>query len=578
MTAIRPEEAFALLADGAELHLFRDPRGVIAGGDMALALREIRAAAAAGDWLAGGFSYESGLQLEPRLQTLGKAPAFHWFGRFPPPQAVGPAAFEQIFASWRRNLAAPVATPLIARAQWLGMVERAQQLIARGDIYQANLSFPMQLALDCHPLTLFAQLFSRQAAPHGGLVHDGAGRWWLSISPELFFRLTDGRIEARPMKGTAPRQPALAADRAMAEWLRRDAKNRAENLMITDLLRNDISRVARTGSVRTSTLFEVETYPSVHQMTSAVEARLQPQLDACDVIRALYPCGSVTGAPKIRALQVIDELEGFARGIYCGSIGWIAPGARSAHFNVAIRTITVVDNGRAQLNVGAGITADSDAASEWRECLLKGQFLKPARPASLLETMRLEAGGGIPRLPLHFDRLAASAQRFAFAFDRQTVTQALQGLRPATARRLRLQLWSDGKYALQQADLPQQSLDTVNVGIVPLPLDPADWRLWHKVGAREFHDQARQASGCFECVYERADGLLTEGSFTNIFVDRDGLLLTPPASLGLLPGVLRAELLQTGRAREALLRRADLQQGFWIGNSLRGLTHARLAG
>lgn len=576
MDAIRPDQAFALLADGCDLRLFRNPRGVIAGADLAQGLADLRAAAAAGDWLAGGFSYESGLQLEPRLAGRGKAPAFHWFGRFRPPERLSAATLGEILSPWRNSLPVPVATPLLARQDWVQMVGRAQALIASGDIYQANLSFPMQLALDRHPLGLFAQLFSVQAAPHGGIVHDGAGRWWLSFSPELFFRLADGRLQVRPMKGTAPREPGAAADQAMARWLGQDAKNRAENLMITDLLRNDLGRVARTGSVRTTQLFAVETYPSVHQMTSTVAARLRPELDALDVVRALYPCGSVTGAPKIRAMQVIAELEESARGIYCGSIGWIAPAAGAAHFNVAIRTITCAAGGT-RLNVGAGITADSDAAAEWDECLLKGRFLKPARPATLIETMRLNAGGGIPRLALHLDRLAASAARFAFAFDRAALRQQLHALRPAQAQRLRVQLSADGNIDLQSAEFPELPVDTVAVAVVPLPLPPDDWRLWHKVGARAFHDDAHRASGQFECVYERPDGLLTEGSFTNIFTARGGVLLTPPATLGLLPGVLRAELLQAGRAREAPLRRADLAQGFWIGNSLRGLMPARLA-
>ncbi|MCG2840829.1 aminodeoxychorismate synthase component I [Sandaracinobacter sp. RS1-74] len=570
MPGFDPLQPFALFADAGGARLFTRPHAVIEGEDMPQALQALRGAGE--DWLAGGFSYESGLALEPRLP---RRPAFHWFGRFPPPALLDVAKFARLLSNWRAPVEIGPLEPLVAREDWLQAVHRAQGYIAAGDIYQANLTFPARLAVRGHPLALFARLFAPEAAPHGGLVHDGHGRWWLSFSPELFFRLDKGRLEARPMKGTAPRAADTGEDRRLAMGLAADAKNRAENLMITDLLRNDLGRVAQTGSVRTSRLFEVETYPSVHQMTSSVSARLRPGLDALDALAALFPCGSITGAPKIRAMEIIGELEPNPRGIYCGSLGWIGPEAQAAHFNVAIRTLEI-RGGEARLGLGAGIVADSQPEDEWAECLTKARFLTPSAPGALIETMRLEPDGDIPRLRIHLARLQASALRFGFRFDRDRLAARLSALRPPEARRLRVLLAASGEVALQLSPLPPAPVLPARVAIAALPLDSADWRLFHKSNRRVL-DDARRRSGCFECLFERPDGRLTEGSFTNLFVERGGRLLTPPAHLGLLPGTLRAELLASGLAEEAELRRDDLSSGFLLGNSLRGMMPARLA-
>jgi para-aminobenzoate synthetase/4-amino-4-deoxychorismate lyase len=469
--------------------------------------------------------------------------------------------------------------PLVARADWLAAVSEAQTLIASGDIYQANLSFPCRLPLAGHPLALFARLFDPRSAPEGGLVHDGAGRWWLSFSPELLFAVGDGRIEARPMKGTAARGPSLAADRDAAAALAADPKNRAENLMITDLVRHDLARVAVPGSVRVPALLAVETYPTVHQMTSTVTARLAPGRDALDVLRALFPAGSITGAPKIRAAEVIAALEPLSRDIYCGSIGWVAPGAAAARFNVAIRTIAI-EGGAARLGLGAGIVADSDPQAEWAECLVKARFLERSGPAALLETMRREADGTIPRLARHLDRLQASAARFGFRFDRAAIDAGIAGL-PRRAGRLRLLIAPSGAVALQLGPLPDLPAAPASLALAPLPLAPDDWRLVHKTTDRGFYARARAAAGTFEVAFHMPDGRVTEGSFTSLFVERDGRLATPPATLPLLPGVLRDELLAGGAAVEAELGMADLAEAsaagrLFLGNSLRGLFPARL--
>ncbi len=578
MPAFDPSAPFVLLWDdaGGVARLFTRPKHVIEGTDTRAGFAALRAAASAGEWLAGGFSYEAGHQLESRLSGLEKAAPFHWFGAFGAPLLFTTAELAGLLTAWRTPVWLGKPEPLTPRDDWIGAVARVKQWIADGDIYQANLSFPARIPFRGHPLALFSRLFTPAAAPHGGLVHDGRGRWWLSLSPELFFRLDDGELLGRPMKGTARRMPTPDADREAAAALAADPKNRAENLMITDLIRNDFGRVAETGSVKVPSLQQVETYPSVHQMTSGVTARLRPGLDALDTLAALFPCGSITGAPKIRAMEVIAELEPSPRGIYCGSLGWIAPGARHANFNVAIRTLEVAGS-EARLGLGAGIVADSVPADEWEECLTKARFLTPSAPLTLIETMRLEAGGGIPRLRFHLARLEASARRFGFQLEKDALEARLDKLRPAGARRLRLLLAPGGEIALQLSPLPQAPEGPAAVAIVPLPVEPGDWRLFHKTGDRAFYDEARRATGRFECLFERADGLLTEGSFTSLFVEREGKLLTPPARLGLVPGTLRAELLESGMAQEVELTRNDLETGFLVGNSLRGLLPARLA-
>jgi para-aminobenzoate synthetase/4-amino-4-deoxychorismate lyase len=573
-----PAEPFALLWDrqiGAA-RLFTAPSEVAEGADVEALLARIAGWAEAGDWSVGALSYEAGAALDPALVALTRGNPWLRFSRHGAPRLIDAAALDALLDRWRTPAALGPLRPRVDPADWQSAVGRVREWIAAGDIYQANLTFPADLAVHGHPLALFARLFSPAAAPHGGVVHLGGGRWWLCLSPELFFTLADGNLTARPMKGTAPRAAGTAEDAAAARALAADPKNQAENLMITDLIRNDLSRVAVPGSVRVPDLFAIETYPSIHQMTSTVAARLRPGLDALAVLRALHPCGSITGAPKIRAMEIIAELEPHARGLYTGSLGWIGPGARSAAFSVAIRTLDVSD-GRATLGLGSGIVADSEAGAEWAESLAKARFLRPSSPRTLIETMRL-APAGIARLDLHLDRLAASAKRFGFAFRRPEVERQLAALAVSGPRRLRLLLAADGTIALQVSPLPPPPPDPAPVALVPLPVDPGDWRLHHKTGDRAFYDEARRASGAFECLFVRTDGLLTEGSFTSLFVARGGRLLTPPARLGLLPGVLRAELLASGRAREAELTEADLADGFLLGNSLRGLFAGCLAG
>lgn len=594
---------FVLLDDarpeGArDARLYRNPAAIVAAyrpHEVAPALERLKRLADEGFHLAGHLAYEAGLALEPRLAPLaparsGAAGPLLWFGAF--------ASYETIPAVQVPAWLAEQGTGADEMGATLGPLEPALSpgayarafaalghAITAGDIYQANLTFPLAGPWHGDPLALYAALRPHAAAGYGGVVHDGS-HWLLSFSPELFFALDADEVTTQPMKGTRPRAADPAEDAALAAELAASPKERAENLMILDLMRNDLSRVAQPGSVRVEQPFAIESYPSVHQMVSTVKARLRPGADVFTLIRALFPCGSITGAPKIRAMELIDAVEPEARGAYCGAIGRIDPrnptnGAGGALFNVAIRTLSLTPD-RAVLGVGSAVTADSTALAEWRECLVKGGFVSIAAGGfDLIETMAFTPEQGIALLERHLERAQASARELGFAFDRHAIRNAIQALcfEIEVPAQLRLLYARSGAHALEVAPLPAPLPAPVPCAVLPLPLDAGDWRLRHKTTDRALHSAARRAAraaGAEEALFLRDDGLLTEGSFTNIFVERDGLLLTPPARLGLLPGVFRGQLLEEGRAREAELRLSDIEPGFLIGNALRGLIPAKL--
>ncbi|HEV7659405.1 MAG TPA: aminodeoxychorismate synthase component I [Allosphingosinicella sp.] len=537
----------------------RDPEEIVD------CLERLRGAAAA-----GFLGYEAGHALEAKLAPLRAVPApdeppLLWFGLFDSDEEVDAETFlPDPAGAWAGR-----ARPLISRAEYESALAAVKAHILAGDVYQANLTFAAEVPVAGHPLALYAALRARARAGHGGIVFTGT-HWLLSLSPELFFTLEDGRVVTRPMKGTAPRDADPAAFAA-------DPKQRAENLMIVDLLRNDLSRVAKAGSVDVPVLFAVETYPTILQLTSTVTAQLESGLGPIDLIRAIYPCGSITGAPKIRAMEIIDALEASPRGPYCGMIGRLAPDGEAA-FNVAIRTLTLRDGAHvARLGLGSGIVADSSAGEEWRECLAKGAFVETARRFDLIETMRFDPHDGVVDLDRHLERLKASADALDFAFDRHEARNELQA---ATFRagpsRVRLMLARGGALAIEMRPLERAPEEPVAVALGSLPVPPDDFRLRHKTSDRAFYDEACAAAGTFEILFRDSEGFLTEGSFTSLFVERGGVLVTPPLGRGLLPGILRGRLIDEGRAAEGDLVEADLAGGFYIGNAVRGLVRARL--
>jgi len=574
---------FVLLDDargsGAGARLYTRPIRVVTAHTLAEvrpALAALRAAAAEGLHAAGWLAYEAGAALVDRTSAAETAEPLLWFGLFDGYQSLAadevPALLPDPAGAWA---AAP--QPVISRDSYGERLARAQALIEAGDIYQANLTFQAAVPFAGHPHALYARLRRAAAAGYGALIDTGE-RQLLSLSPELFVELKGGALTCRPMKGTARRGSDAASDVALAEALAGDPKQRAENLMIVDLMRNDLSRVAAPGSVAVPALFTVETFPTIHQMTSTVTARLAPERDGVDVLEALFPCGSITGAPKQRAMQVIADCEEGPRGAYTGAIGRLDAHG-DAQFNVAIRTLTIRDD-QATMGLGSGIVADSREDGEWAESLAKGAFVAAGgRRVDLIETMAFDPDDGIALLDRHLARLTASAVRLGFRFDRHAARNELQAatFRLRQPMRVRLLLAAGGAMAVEVAPVPPSPSAPVEVAVVPLPVDPSDFRLRHKTSDRRFYDKARNDAGCFEVVFQDGERCLTEGSFTSLFVPRGDVLVTPPLSRGLLPGVLRAELIGTGRAVEGDLTRDDLAGGFFVGNALRGLIPAVVA-
>jgi para-aminobenzoate synthetase/4-amino-4-deoxychorismate lyase len=583
----RPEGA-------SDARLYENPREVVVArraGEVAAALERLEELREQGLELAGYFAYEAGLALEPKLAPLasarsGAAGPLVWFGAFESYRPIASGDVPAWLAERGSGGLAQVGPvePQLSPGGYAQAFAALQEAIAAGDIYQANLTFPLAGSYRGEPLALYAALRPAAGAGYGGVVFDGS-HWLLSCSPELFFAERDGAALVKPMKGTRPRGRDSAEDARLAAELVASEKDRAENLMIVDLLRNDLSRVAEAGSVRVENAFAVETYPTLHTMTSTVRARLQPGKGAIDMVRALFPCGSITGAPKIRAMELINQVERDARGPYCGAIGRIDAGGEAA-FNVAIRTLRLTpeenNRGKAVLGIGGAIVADSDLLGEWRECLVKGGFVRlHAAGADLIETMRFTPDDGIALLELHLERIKASAAELGFAFDRHAVRNAIQALcfEADAPSRVRLVASRSGAISLELGNLPKPLPDPVPCSALPLPVDQGDWRLRHKSTDRGFYDvglRVAKEAGALEAIFVRDDGLVTEGCITNLFVERDGMLLTPPARLGLLPGVLRRSLLEAGRAVEAELTLDDLAGGFLIGNAVRGLMPAKL--
>lgn len=569
-----PDPPFVLLDDArpdGRARLYAHPVEIVEARSVAeipAALARIRAS---GRYAAGYLTYEAGAAFEPqgRIPAVPADAPLLWFGLFDRYDEIDvPAALPDPAGAW-----AGPPEPHIGRTRYGEQFARVIDLIQAGDIYQANLTFRAAVRWAGEPAALYALLRARAAAGHGALIATGE-RWMLSLSPELFFSLEQGVLTARPMKGTALRGATEAEDRALAEALAADPKQRAENLMIVDLMRNDLGRVARPGSVAVPQLFEVERYPTVHQLVSTVTARLEEGLDAIDALSALFPCGSITGAPKIRAMQVIGEVEHAPRNLYTGSIGRIDPDG-SASFNVAIRTLSIDSaDAPAVLGLGSGVVADSQVDEEWAECLAKGAFVTAGEIGfDLIETMAFDPESGIMLLERHLARIRASAAHFGFTFDRHAARNDLQAatFRLREASRVRLLLARSGAISIGIAPMPDRPREPVPVAILPRTVSRQDFRLTHKTSRRDIYPRAE---GAFETLYTDEAGFLTEGSFSSIFVERGGGLVTPPLSRGLLPGVLRAELLESGRAIEGELRPEELAAGFFIGNALRGLVTA----
>jgi para-aminobenzoate synthetase / 4-amino-4-deoxychorismate lyase len=559
--------------------------------DVDSGLQRISDGLARGLHAAGYFSYELGYCLEPKLAGLlpaDRAMPLFWVGLYGQPRRMGDEAVRHWLGKRGGAGHAKISNLELSwsREDYGRAFRTVQDYIAAGDVYQINLTQKYLFDFEGDPIALYAALRRRQLVAYGALI-ETPDLAVLSLSPELFFRRVNQQLSTRPMKGTAPRGRTPREDARLKTWLAMDEKQRAENLMIVDLLRNDLARVSRTGSVEVTDLFTVETYRTVHQMTSGITSELRSDMELADMLRALFPCGSITGAPKVRAMEIIREVEKEPRGIYTGAIGTIAPSGE-CQFNVAIRT-AVLSGGRGEMGIGGGIVADSKEDSEHAECLLKAQFLtESGGPFELIETLRWQSERGYHLLERHLLRLEASAAYFGYRYDRDTVIAALDAEAEnitSPVAMVRLLLFEDGTVQVSSREIELPTKDTVwRFVISDLRVDETDPFFYHKTTRRQFYDREmerqKELTGCDEVVFLNKRSELTEGTRTNLFIERDGRLFTPALRCGLLPGTLREELLDLPRAAasETVLTEADLEQAdrIYLGNSVRGLVRAEL--
>jgi para-aminobenzoate synthetase / 4-amino-4-deoxychorismate lyase len=545
-------------------------------------------AAARSLWVAGFVTYEAAPGLDPVLRVRER-PAegpfadlpLAWFAMFEGREETSlpepPDPSTEAGTAWR---------PAMSRAAYDAAIDRIHEAIAGGDTYQVNFTLPLEAEIRGDPRGLYRDLAYAQRGAYAAYVDTGTHRV-LSASPELFFRIDGDRIVSRPMKGTAPRGRWLDEDDEFRRGLENSVKERAENAMIVDLLRNDIGRVARSGSVRWTDVFAAERYETVWQLTSTVVADVRPGVGVGEVFGALFPCGSVTGAPKVSTMGIIAELEVAPRGVYCGTVGYLGPpdgpGAR-ARFNVAIRTVLQdARSGAAVYGVGGGITWDSRAAAEYDETVAKARVLTARRPpVRLLETLAFEPGSGYRRLEEHLTRLRASAAYLGMTLDEDAVRGALDreaGRFETKPARVRLVVDRRGRVESGSAPLTE-TVEPIRLAIDHAePVDPADPMLFHKTTARGRYERALQRfPDADDVVLVNTAGRVTETTRANIAIRVDGTWVTPPLVDGLLPGCERAALLADGTLTEAPVRVEDLQAAGSVAflNSVRGWREAVL--
>jgi len=578
--------ASALATDGRDSgtgwQRYHEPLGVLSArrlSDVLPLLAEVRRQTLAGRVAVGWIAYEA-------------APAFDSALLVRPPGPV-PLAWFALFAAGEAAVA-PAITPGVApftppwrggpsRATYDGAVRRIHEHIAAGDTYQVNYTYRLRAPWDGDPYERFTALARAQRSRYAAFIDTGSYAV-LSASPELCFRLEDDLLTCRPMKGTAARGQTLVEDRLQAAGLRASEKERAENVMIVDMVRNDLGRIARTGTVRVPRLWETERYPTLWQMTSTVCAETAAPLD--EILLALFPSASITGAPKVRTMQIIKEVERTPRGIYTGCVGVLGPGRRG-WMNVAIRTL-VVDRQKnlAEYGTGSGIVWDARAVAEFDECRTKTLVLGGLPPPfQLIETLAWTPGEGLLLLERHLRRLGDSAEYFGFACDTDAIRLRLAEATHGHRRPQRVRLLLDEQGGIEVGVVPL-GLRAVNLSVAPprrarrvrvavgqLPVSRHDLFLYHKTTRRQVYERARAgAPGCDDVILVNEEGEVTESTIANVVV-RDGeRYWTPPLASGLLPGTFRADLLECGAIQERRLTREELLEAkeVWLINSVRG--------
>ncbi len=541
--------------------------------------------------LAGALHYEAGYGFEKKMQALTPSPALlGWLGFFKQAVTYSPALMKTWLKRHRQN-------HQHWPAYWLRRVEtdmtftqyrrqfrRIQTAIAAGRTYQVNFTFPLQGHFGGDAVALFHDLFHAQPVGYAAILRRKED-WILSLSPELFFSKQGDEIMVKPMKGTAARSSDPATDRLRETKLASSFKNRAENIMIVDLLRNDLGRLCRTGSVRTRKLFQVESYRTLFQMTSTVEGKLRAGVSWLELFRALFPCGSVTGAPKVETMKLIRAMEQKPRGIYTGALGYILPNG-DACFNVPIRTVQLNPQDKhLTCGIGSGIVSDSKAKAEWQECHVKSRFLTGlGKNYELIETMFGHPERGIRHLDRHLERLRQSAAYFHIPFQEQVLQRQLlamiRRLDASQPHRLRLLLNSAGQITLSSLPLAPEVLPG-RIQLAKEQVTSSHLFLYHKTTNRDFYNRYTQKArvrSLTDYVFCNKQGKVTEGSITNIFVVKNNIWFTPPVRDGLLPGVMRQVVIAQQHAREKSLTVRDLLSAdqLYLTNAVRGLIKVSL--
>lgn len=552
-------------------HAFGTPQQTLVANTLAQVkplLDAVQAASAQGFWCVGYVRYEAAPAFDAALKVHTPDGPLAWFAVFDAPLPWPAPATASAQIDWHS---------FIPRPDFDLAMDQLHQAISAGELYQVNLTAQMAGTFTGDPLALFAALQRAQPGGYAALLDTGDTQI-LSVSPELFFDWRGGHILARPMKGTARRGADAQEDAALAESLRTSPKERAENVMVVDLLRNDISRIAEPFSVQVPRLFHTEALPTVWQMTSDVTARTRPDCTLAEVFTALFPCGSVTGAPKVQAMRMVIELEPTPRGVYCGAIGVVQPGGATT-FNVPIRTVTLRGT-EARCGIGSGITSDAQAEGEWQEWAAKQAFVQRASaPFALLETLAM-VDGSLRHREAHLARMEAAAAHFGTPWNPEHIYQTLQAIvRPQGAWRVRLLLDAQGQATAEAYPL-EASPERVRLQRADRPLAEAHSEFVRFKTTRRAHYDAFAPTqpGVFDTLLWNAAGEITECTRGNIALRLDGRWVTPPLACGLLGGIGRDNALQTGRVVEAVVRLADLPrvEALAFVNSLRGWLAADL--
>ena len=541
-------------------------------------IEEAEAESLAGAWVAGFVAYEAAPAFDDALVV--RMPQFElplaWFAAF------RSAAIEPVKRGGAYRMAPW--SPEISADEYEADVAVIQELITLGDTYQANYTLRLRGRVEGDLASVYADLLQAQRGGYHAFL--GTGRYTVvSASPELFFRWDGRRIETRPMKGTMPRGRWEQEDRRHRERLLASGKDRAENVMIVDLLRNDLGRVARFGTVQVERLFQIERFETVWQMTSTVAADTRPEVRLFDIFAAMFPCGSVTGAPKARTMGIVRSLETSPRGVYCGAIGLLAPpgsGRPRAEFSVAIRTLVVDERDRsAEYGVGGGVVHESTATDEYREAMVKARVLKRRRaPVTLLETMRWDPGEGIWLLERHMDRLRSSARYLGMTLPEVAIGEILGTVGGHDPLRVRLLVPERGRPSIEMTPLVPGS-PIVGLAIDTLPVDRSDVLRYHKTTRRApYEEAAERHPGADDVVLVNERDEVVETTIANLVLRIGEEWWTPPLEAGCLPGVYREELIDQGAISERSLRVADLIEADEIAviNSVRGRRAGKLLG